>query len=194
MVSRGRRPAGSDARGQIVTAARVEFSALGYDATSLRAVARRAGVDPALVHHYFQGKAALFAEVMAIPIDPRAVIDAVLATPKEHVGVAMVRAFLTVWDTPEGRMRFQGLIRSALTHEEAARMIREFVSEEVFARVAGQFCADPREAHQRGGLAASQMIGLGMMRYVVAFAPIVDATEEELARWLGPTLQRYLVV
>ena len=126
---RGRRPSGSDTRGEIVAAARGEFSAQGYDATSLRAVARRAGVDSALVHHYFAGKPALFAEVMELPLDPVVLVAAIVAAPRDEVGATLVRSFFTVWDDAEGRERFQGVIRSALTHEAAARMIREFLTE-----------------------------------------------------------------
>lgn len=190
---RGRRPSGSDTRGEIVAAARGEFSAQGYDATSLRAVARRAGVDSALVHHYFAGKPALFAEVMELPLDPVVLVAAIVAAPRDEVGATLVRSFFTVWDDAEGRERFQGVIRSALTHEAAARMIREFLTEEAFARVARELGDGDPEANLRGGLVGSQMVGLAMMRYVLGFQPIVDASVEDLVRLVGPTIQRYLL-
>lgn len=196
MSPRGRRPGGADTKAGIVTAARVEFAESGYDATSLRAIARRAGVDPALVHHYFDGKPELFAAVMDVPVDPVVLVDRVLAGPREQVGEALVRTFLDVWDSPEGRPRFQALIRSAVSHEQATRMLREFLTREIFGRVTSSLAGDgaATEALElRAGLAASQMIGVAMMRYVVEFPAVVAASHDELVAWLGPTLQRYLL-
>lgn len=195
MSPRGRRPAGSDARGDIVEAARAEFAERGYDAVSLRAIARRAGVDSALVHHYFDGKAELFAAVITLPVNPQVLIDAVLAVPREAVGEALARTFLLVWDSPEGRVRFAALIRSVLTHDEAARMVREFVVREIFARIALAHAPageDPAEAERRAGLAAGQLIGVAMLRYAVHLPALVDADPDALIADLAPTLQRYL--
>jgi AcrR family transcriptional regulator len=189
-IRRGRRPAGEDTRAEILDAARAEFSARGYDASSLRAIARLAEVDPALVHHYFDGKAALFVEAMSIPVNPMFLIDAVLAGPRERVGERLAATFFEIWDSTEGRERLVALIRSAVSHEDAARMLREFLAREVFARVA--LSMDVPQPHLRAGMAAAQMIGLAMMRYVIAFEPIVRASTEEIVALVAPTLQRYL--
>jgi AcrR family transcriptional regulator len=196
MSPRGRRPGGGDTRQAIVEAARVDFAEQGYDGTSLRGIARRAEVDPALVHHYFGGKPQLFAAVMDIPADPAALISAVVNGPRDGVGESLVRTFLAVWDTEAGRQRFQALVRAAVTHEEATRMLREFLVREVFGRVVRELSADgakPADLEVRAGLAASQMIGLAMMRYIVGLPAVVDATHDELAALVGPTIQRYLV-
>lgn len=196
MRPRGRRPAGADTRGQIVDAARAEFGERGYEAASLRAVARRAGVDSALVHHYFEGKAQLFAEVMTVPADPRALIDRVIAGPRDQVGAALVGTFFAIWDTPEGSIRFNGLIRSVLTHEEAARMVREFLLAEVFARVARAFAApgeEPEAVQRRAALAAAQLVGMAMLRYAVRQPALAEADPAQLAELLAPVLQGYLV-
>jgi AcrR family transcriptional regulator len=195
MSPRGRRPGGADTRAGIVAAARAEFAENGYDATSLRAVARRAEVDPALVHHYFGGKPQLFAAVMDVPADPAALVDRVVAGPRDQVGESLVRTFLALWDSPEGRPRFQALIRAAVSHDEATRMLREFLTREIFGRVTNALAADGEPADDlelRAGLAASQMIGVAMMRYVVEFPAVVAASHEELVARVGPTLQRYL--
>lgn len=195
MSPRGRRPGGVDTRQAIVEAARVDFAEQGYDGTSLRGIARRAEVDPALVHHYFGGKPQLFAAVMDIPADPAALISAVVAGPRDQVGESLVRTFLAVWDSEEGRQRFQALVRAAVTHEDATRMLREFLTREVFGRVVRELSTDGERSHElevRAGLAASQMIGLAMMRYIVEFPAVVDATHDELAALVGPTIQRYL--
>ena len=198
MRPRGRRPGGVDTKAAIVDAARVDFAAQGYDATSVRGVARRAGVDPALVHHYFGGKARLFAAVMDIPADPATLIGRVVEGPRDEVGERLVRAFLTVWDTAEGQQRFTALMRSAVTHEDATRVLREFLTREVFGRVVDAMAAadGSRESRQelelRAGLAASQMVGLALMRYIVGFPAVVGASHDELVAQLAPTLQRYL--
>ncbi|MEO6413764.1 MAG: TetR family transcriptional regulator [Pedococcus sp.] len=195
MSPRGRRPGGVDTRQAIVEAARVDFAEQGYDGTSLRGIARRAEVDPALVHHYFGGKPQLFAAVMDIPADPAALISAVVDGPRDQVGEALVRTFLAVWDSPDGRQRFQALMRAAVTHDEATRMLREFLTREVFGRVVRALAADGEpsaDLELRAGLAASQMVGLAMMRYIVEFPAVVDAEHDELAALVGPTIQRYL--
>lgn len=192
MSPRGRRPGGEDTRTTILDAARAEFAEQGYDATSLRGIARRACVDPALVHHYFDGKAALFAEVMDLPVDPAVLIERVLAGPRERVGKALVETFLDVWDSPGGRQRFQAVVRSASSHDEAARMLREFLTREIFGRIAHALLDDGSDADLRAGLAAGQMLGVAMMRYVIDFPAVAKADREHLVAMLGPALQRYL--
>src|ERR1700722_9828946 len=101
----GRRPGNVDTRGEIVEAAKRVFAAKGYDGASLRAVAREAQVDPALVHHYFDGKASLFVAAMALPFDPRAVAEGHAGPPSDSTsspGVMVVAGFLTMWDHAEG--------------------------------------------------------------------------------------------
>jgi AcrR family transcriptional regulator len=192
MSPRGRRPGGEDTRTTILDAARAEFAEQGYDATSLRGIARRACVDPALVHHYFEGKAALFAEVMDLPVDPAVLIERVLAGPRERVGAALVETFLDVWDSPGGRQRFQAVVRSASSHDEAARMLREFLTREIFGRIAHALLDDGSDADLRAGLAAGQMLGVAMMRYVIDFPAVAKAERQDLVALLGPAIQRYL--
>lgn len=194
---RGPRGAGSDTRADILEAARSEFAAKGYDATSVRGVARAAGVDPALVHHYFAGKAGLFADVVGIPEDPSTLMAEVLDGPEGEVGEQLARTFFRVWDSPEGRVRFQGIARSAMGHDGAARMIQEFVAGEIFGRVAvtlaGRRGRAAEEVRVPAGLAAGQMVGLALLRYVIELPELVDADVDELVDLVAPTLQRYLV-
>lgn len=193
MRPRGRRPAGEDTRGQILEAARAQFAEHGYDRASLRGIARAAGVDPALVHHYFEGKAAVFAETMAVPegVSATALVAQVLEGPGEQVGERAVRTFLSIWDNPVRRRFFVALVRSATSHETAGRAFREFLAREIFGRVAARYAVDRPEL--RGALAASQMYGLGVSRYVLRFPAIAEADPEELVRMVGPVIQDYLV-
>jgi AcrR family transcriptional regulator len=187
---RGRRPAGVDTQAQIVGSARAEFADRGYDATSLRAIARRAGVDPALVHHYFDDKAALFVAAQGIPADPADLVAGMVVGYVDGMGERVVRTFLGVWDTPEGRQRIVALVGAAVTHPDAARMLREFMVREILSRVARAAGGDHPE--RRGSLVASQLIGLAMVRYVVRIPPLADEPPDGVVRWIAPTVQRYL--
>ena len=189
---RGRRPAGEDTRGLITEAARSEFADKGYEGTSLRAVARVAGVDPALVHHYFEGKADLFAQsVVLTRVNPAVMVDRVLEGPLDTLGERLVRTFLGVWDDPANQERLVALIRAVQTNDEVGALMRQFVAREIVGRITRR--TKVPDASLRGALAASQIIGLATTRYVVRMPPMVEASHDELARWLGPTLQRYLV-
>ena len=190
MSPRGRRPAGEDARAQIVEAARAELAAKGYDGTSLRGVARAAGVDPALVHHYFDGKTAVFAAAMEVPFDPRVVVDRILDVPDDRLGEALVRGLLHVWDNPEGRERIAALLRSAATHDDPMTLLRQFLLHEVFGRVAAR--VGPQDLERRAALVATQMIGLAFARYVAGLPGVADAEPDELVAAVGPVIQRYL--
>jgi AcrR family transcriptional regulator len=189
---RGRRPAGEDTRSLITEAARSEFADKGYEGTSMRAIARVAGVDPALVHHYFDGKADLFAQsVVLTRVNPAVIVDRVLEGPLDTLGDRLIRTFLTVWDDPENQERLVALVRAVHTNEEVGALIRQFVALEILGRITSR--TKVSDAPLRGALAAAQIIGLATTRYVVRMPPMVDASHDDIARWLGPTLQRYLV-
>jgi AcrR family transcriptional regulator len=186
----GRRPGGPDTRGEILTAARDEFAARGFDGTTMRAVASSAGVDAALVHHYFGGKDDLFLAALEIPVDPRVVIPEMLRPGLDGIGERLVRMFVSVWDDPESRKPLLAVFRSALSSEAGADLIRGGMMRMVFEQVAeGLGVPDPV---LRAQLVGSQMTGLVMMRYVLAVEPIASMPPDQLVQWLGPTIQRYL--
>jgi AcrR family transcriptional regulator len=188
---RGRRPAGEDRRGDIVAAARQEFARRGFDATTLRGIARAAGVDPRLVHHYFEGKDAVFTAAFELPVRrPQDVLAPVLAAGPDGIGERLVRVFLQVWDAPEGRERVVALLGASLTSEAGARMLREFMTREIFGPLARSLGTDQPEL--RATLAASQMMGLVVARYVLRLEPLASAGDDVLVAALAPVLQRYL--
>lgn len=191
MAGRGRRPGGEDTRATIVEAARAEFAAKGYDKASLRGIARVAGVDPALVHHYFDGKAALFAEMLGAPIDPAVVFDRVFAGDPDRLGWRLAETFLAVWDPPERRAGLLALVRSSMTSDEAAALLREFLTREVFSRVTAATGAP--DAQLRAAMASSQLIGMVVMRYVLRVPGLADASVAEVVGRLGPVLQQHLL-
>ncbi|MEU7995450.1 TetR family transcriptional regulator [Micromonospora sp. NPDC049060] len=187
----GRRPGNPDTRQAILDAARAAFAERGFDGASIRAVAAAAQVDPALVHHYFGSKDRLFLAAMHAPVDPAELLPRVLAGDRAGLGERLVRAFLGVWDSPAGTAGV-ALLRSAVSNEWTARLLREFLVTQVLRRILDQLDVDPAELPLRGSLVASQLIGLAMMRHVVRLEPVASAAPETLVAAVGPTVQRYL--
>jgi AcrR family transcriptional regulator len=187
---RGRRSGGEDTRGLILSAARTEFGRRGYDGTTMRGVARAAGVDPRLVHHYFDGKEDLFVAALGFPARPGELLAVVMDGPPELIGVRLARTVIGIWDSAEGRERVVALLSGALTSEAAARMLREFVSRELLGRIAATLGTDRGEL--RAALAASHLVGIAMARVVVRIEPLAGLDADQLARIVGPVLQGYL--
>jgi AcrR family transcriptional regulator len=190
----GRRPGKLTARDDIIRAARETFAAEGYDGTSLRAVARAAGVDAALVHHYFEGKAGLFIAAMALPFDPRQVqLDAGAAAPMSgSVGAAIVTGFLTMWDQAQGTgSSFVSCVGAMAASPAVADAMREFVRARVWQHIAPVNGESEDDTDTRRSLVASQLMGLAYTRYVLRVPPISTASPSEIGRWVGPTLERY---
>ena len=186
---RGRRRSGEDTRAALVEAAREVFIEQGYSGATVRRIATRAGVDPAMVNHWFGGKEGLFTAAVSIPIDPREVLPQLLEGDPEHLAERMVRRFLAVWDAQEGGA-FMALVRGIATHEASARMLREFITSVVFGRLLEQLRVDRPEL--RASLCGTQIVGLGIMRYVVRLEPLASADTETVVAAVAPNLQRYL--
>jgi AcrR family transcriptional regulator len=190
----GRRPGPSDTRAQIVEAAKQVFAEHGYDKASLRAIARVAGVDAALVHHYFDGKPDLFMAAMSIPIDPRAVkLAAVPPVGVPFAGAAIVEGFLTMWDVAEGTgSSFAATVGAMAASPAVADAMREFVAERVWSIVTTVDDDDEEKSRVRRGLVASQLMGLAFARYLLRVPPLSTTTPKEIGQWAGPTLDRYV--
>ena len=186
---RGRRPAGEDTRRALLDAARQTFVEQGFDGATVRAIARSAGVDAAMVNHWFGGKEGLFAAAMEFPIDPAVLIEQLLAGGPDGLGDRIVRRFLSVWDTNRGGPLI-ALIRSASTHEESARMMREFITRVLFGRLTSALDVDRPDL--RAALCGTQMSGLALVRYVIRLEPLASADVDTVAAAIGPTMQRYL--
>ena len=174
----------------MLAAARRAFAANGYDGTSLRAVAREAGVDPALVSRFFGGKAGLFAAALDIPVQPDAFVTGVLEDGIDGLGERLVGGLLGLWGDPRVHDALLTLLRGAMTHDDAAALLREFVSREVLAKIAT--AAAPDRPQLRATLAGSQIVGLLVARYVIRVEPLASADPRLLAAAIGPTIQRYL--
>jgi AcrR family transcriptional regulator len=186
----GRRPGSEDTRGRILGVAREAFGERGYDATSIRGVAASAGVDAALVHHYFGSKQQLFLAASEFPVDPAEMVPRMLAGPREQMGERVVRTVVGLWDRAEVRPMLLGIVRSATTDPVAAGMARRMLAEGPFLALARAL--DLPDAETRATLAGTQLIGLAISRYVIELEPIASMSPDDLAAAIGPTIGRYL--
>jgi AcrR family transcriptional regulator len=188
------RPRGAtrgDTRARILEAAAAEFGERGYEAASLRSIARRADVDPALVHHYFDDKAALVAEVVAVPLHPEQVVRAALDGPIDELGERLLRGILAAWSAPAVRTAGIAAMRSVIGQGPVARMLREFLRREIMHRLATRI-GDSDDAELRAELAASQVVGVIMLRYVLAFEPLASLSDDEVVTRVAPAVQWHL--
>jgi AcrR family transcriptional regulator len=184
----GRRPGAGGTREKILASARTHFGANGFAGGTVRGIATTAGVDPALVLHYFGSKEGVFRAALDFPVDPAEFIPRLLAPGLDGLGERIVRFFIDTWDSPAGSPLL-GLIRSVVGSESAAAMLREFVSREVVGRLAEALERDQPQV--RASLVASQLVGLAMLRYVIKLEPLASASSEQIATWVGPAIQRY---
>lgn len=196
--SAGRRPGDSGTRTAIAEAARAQFAGFGYHGATIRGIAAAADVDPALIHHYYGTKEALFADAMRLPVVPSEMLTAALANRPDDSGLGahLVRTALTLWESAEVKETFVGLLRSAVTSEQAGVMLREFIADTILATVAKATGLDkqwnPAEAEFRATLVATQMLGLALTRLVLGLPGVAEASVDELATAVGPSVDRYL--
>jgi AcrR family transcriptional regulator len=186
----GRRPGSSSSREEILAAARRLFAERGYTGATMRAIAADAGVDAALVVHFFGNKATLLAEAVEWPFDPAVEMPKLLSGGKRHAGRQLAELFVRTWDEEGTRNPVLTVLRASIVEPQAAEMMGQFLRRRLFAPLLAALGSDRPEL--RGNLAASQLIGLGIVRYVQRVDPLAAARPEDVVAWLGPTLQRYL--
>jgi len=177
-------------RDEILDAARDCFGERGYDRATIRDIAARAGVDPALVLHYFGSKEQLFAAALEIPLDPSAIIRRVMAHDRGEMGTSLVRAFLEAWEPEETRSPLLAMVRSAMTNETAMELVREFLGRRIFTPLTATLGVS--DADLRATLIGSQLIGLAMVRYIARIEPMASAPVGMIVAAAAPTVQRYL--
>lgn len=185
----GRRQGDPQTREAIADAARAEFLEHGYTATTIRAIARRAEVDPALVYHYFTDKVTLYTSTLSLPADPRQIMNDV-RTSAISPGVRLVEAFLAQWEIGPGQpgQSFVNLVQAMSSSPEAARGIREFLTD----RVWGQRPDGGDATWWRTAAVSSELIGLAWNRYIVRMEPLASAPLPEVAKQIGPALERLM--
>ncbi|WP_030667393.1 TetR family transcriptional regulator [Streptomyces rimosus] len=179
------RPRRSDAtRAAILDAARDRFAADGYERATIRAIAKDADIDPSMVMRYYGNKAGLFAA--ASEIDLR--LPDLAAVPRDRLGEQLIRHFLDRW---EGDETLTGMVRVAVTNEAGAERLRDVFTEQIRPALAA-ICPAPEELDSRAALIGSQLVGMGLLRYILILPPAAALPREEVVAWLAPTLQRYL--
>ena len=190
------RPAGARAgdpatRERILAAARTEFSERGYDRASIRGIARAAGVDSALVHHYFGSKDQVFAAAIELVMAPALDAPAVLArSAAASMGERLTRFFLGIWENPVSRQPLLAIVRSAVADETAAAVFRRLVTVQLMRRVADELQGPDREL--RVEMAAAQLVGVAMLRHVIKAEPLASADPERIVAMAAPVVQRHL--
>jgi AcrR family transcriptional regulator len=186
----GRRPGDSRSKKAIIEAAERHFGRLGYDKTTIRAVAQDAGVDPALVVYFFGSKDELFAASIRWPFDPARELPAVIEGGAAEAGQRLVRLFLETWDAEEGRNTIVALLRAAMSQERAERQLRSFLETQILRPlVTGLACDQPE---LRGSLVAAQLLGLGIARHVLELEPLASLHPDRVVELVGPSVQRSL--
>ncbi|GAA2104829.1 TetR family transcriptional regulator [Streptomyces albiaxialis] len=189
--ARGSAEDGPGARERILTSARTEFAERGYDKASVRAIARGAEVDPALVHHYFGTKEQVFGAAIESAFAPAFVVPRMFEDSRpEELGEKIVRAFFHIWEDPRTRDPMLAVLRSAVNNEKAAQVFRRLLQRNLLSRAAAVL--DVPDAELRVELAASQMVGAALVRYVIGMEPIASEPLDQLAARLAPAVQQHL--
>ncbi|MDX3574256.1 TetR/AcrR family transcriptional regulator [Streptomyces sp. ID05-47C] len=190
---RGRPPRAesADTRDRILAAAREEFSERGYEKSTVRGIAKAAGVDSALVHHYFGTKEQVFAAAVEVAVAPALdARDAVADAPLDQVGERLTRFMFGVWENPATRMPLLAVVRSAVNNETAAAVFRRLVAAQLLRRIAAQL--DVPDAELRAELAAAQLVGTAMLRYVIKVEPLASVDVERIIARVAPVVQGHL--
>ena len=190
MSPAGRRPGTPDTREAILKVARREFATRGYEATSLRLIAAEAQVDPALVIHYFGTKDNLFIAATGLPAGLPGAIANLAGIPVTDFPAALVHAYLELVDSDDSRNAILALVRSAVSHERAAVMLREFLTAQLLPVIARLTQRD--DASLRASLVAAHLIGIAMLRHVIRVEPLAGATPDDIAALAAPAIGQYL--
>ena len=190
MSRTGRRPGTPETREAILVIARRRFAVRGYDATSLRDVAAEAEVDPALIIHYFRTKETLFTAATGLPDGLSDLLQGLTALPLHDFAQALVRAYLELIDSDDSRNAILALVRSAVSNENAAATLREFLTAQLLPAI------EPLTRHPdaplRASLVAAQLIGIATQRHVIRLEPLVRATPGEIVALVAPAIEQYL--
>jgi AcrR family transcriptional regulator len=188
MARNGRRPGQNETREHILAAARNQFGARGYAGATIRGIAGEAGVNPALVHHFFGTKDQVFVAALNLPVDPSTVVSVIVDGPRSEVGQRILGLFLRLWRDPVSRASFLALVRSVSTNEQAAAMLRQFIEQVMLAKIS-EALDIPK---LRLTALVSQVMGIALTRYILGVEPIASASEDELVALVAPVLQHYI--
>lgn len=190
MSRTGRRPGSPDTRDAILAVARRMFATSGYEATSLRGIATEANVDPALLIHYFGSKQDLFVAAAGLPPGLTELLAHLAALPMPEFARGLVSTYLQFVDSDSSRNAILALVRSAVSNEQAAGMLRELLTVELLS-VLVRLTGHP-DARLRASLVAAQLVGIAMLRHVVRAEPVATASPDEIVALVAPVIEQYL--
>jgi AcrR family transcriptional regulator len=190
-MARTGRPRGkTDTRNVILDAARHMFADTGYDKTSVRDVSAAAGVDPAMIRHYFGSKAELFRATMGWPFEPAEIADRIAGGDRSEMGERLTRVFFEAWEQPDSRAPLLAILRGAATHEESANLVRQFIQGQVYSHIA-EVLGVP-DAELRIDLAMAQLLGVAYLRHILRVEPLASTSVDELVERVAPVVSRHL--
>jgi len=178
-------PRSEPARRAILGAARAMFAARGYEGTTIRAVAARAGVDASMVMRYFQSKAGLFTAAVTMDLQ----VPDLGAVPPSDRGELLARHFIDRWEDPPHDDEMIALLRTAATSETVAQQLQSVLGQLVTKPIAD--LGDERAA-ERGTFIAAQLLGVALCRYILHLEPLASLPPEDVVAAVAPSVQRYL--
>jgi AcrR family transcriptional regulator len=187
---RGRPREATTTRADILAIARRRFLAEGYDRVSLRAIAREAGVDVALISYYFASKKGLFGDAMALVVNPADKLAQEISGPLNSLPERLVLAVVTAWEDPASAGSLKSFLEAVVRDADVARVFRELIEREMLSRIADR--VGGRDATRRAAVTASHIAGMVMARYIICLEPIASMSPAELARWMAPSLRAAL--
>ena len=190
---RGRRQGEPVSRDAVLSAAKERFATEGYEKTTLRAIAKDAHVDPSMVLYLFGSKEKLFRESLRLIIDPEVLVAALTGASDEDpdIGTRMVRTYLRIWETPDTAATMRAMLQSATSNSHAHDAFRGFMQNYVLTAVSGVL-GGGEHARLRATLAASQLVGTAVLRYIIEVPPLATLSAEEVVALIAPTVTRYL--
>jgi len=180
-------------RDAVLSAAKKRFATEGYEKTTLRSIAQDAHVDPSMVLYLFGSKEDLFRESLRLIIDPEVLVAALTGASDDDpdIGTRMVRAYLRIWETPDTAATMRAMLQSATSNSHAHDAFRGFMQNYVLTAVSGVL-GGGEQARLRAMLAASQLVGAALMRYIIEVPPLATLPAEEVVALIAPTVTRYL--
>jgi AcrR family transcriptional regulator len=190
---RGRRQGEPVSRDAVLSAAKQRFATDGYEKTTLRAIANDAHVDPSMVLYLFGSKEELFRESLRLILDPEVLVAALTGAADDDpdIGTRMVRTYLRIWETPDTAASMRAMLQSATSNTDANEAFRGFMQNYVLTAVSGVL-GGGAQARLRAMLAASNLVGTAVLRYIIQVPPLATLSADEVVALIAPTVTRYL--
>jgi AcrR family transcriptional regulator len=186
----GRRPGDSGTRDALLGAAARLFAERGYDGASMRLIAGEAGVDPALIRHFFGDKQGLYAATLADDSNINQALAAVLTGDPAEVGRRASAAYLGLWEDEPTATTLRALFRSAVASDKAVNAFTQVMAPHILAAGPPRLSAPLALRHV--ALAGAQLLGIAVGRYVLALEPLATMTRDEVVDAVAPAIQRHL--